>query len=182
VAANKIVSLQIPEVYAIVRGKIGKTVEFGLNWGITRLRGGFLLATLAKDKRELVDSKFAIRAVKDQRALFGRAPRAYAYDRAGSSRENLAQLKKLGVKHLGLAPRGQAAWNVRGKIKERLVSERAHVEAGIGAIKCGKYGFNRPAAKSVGTMGMCGQRAVLGYNLNKLVRELAERRGVALVG
>src|ERR1041385_2055327 len=42
VAANKIVSLQMPEVYAIVRGKIGKPVEFGLNWGMTRLRGGFL--------------------------------------------------------------------------------------------------------------------------------------------
>lgn len=49
VAANKIISLQIPELYAIVRGKVGKTVEFGLNWGITRLRGGFLLATLAGD-------------------------------------------------------------------------------------------------------------------------------------
>lgn len=34
VAANKIVSLQIPEAYAIVRGKVGKAVEFGLNWGI----------------------------------------------------------------------------------------------------------------------------------------------------
>jgi hypothetical protein len=30
VAANKIVSLHIPELYAIVRGKVGKTVEFGL--------------------------------------------------------------------------------------------------------------------------------------------------------
>ena len=41
VAANKVVSLQIPDIYAIVRGKVGKAVEFGLNWGITRLRGGF---------------------------------------------------------------------------------------------------------------------------------------------
>ena len=32
VAANNIVNLQIPELYAIVRGKIGKEVEFGLNW------------------------------------------------------------------------------------------------------------------------------------------------------
>jgi hypothetical protein len=143
---------------------------------------GARLATLAKDKRELVDAKFAIRAVKDHIALFGRAPRAYAYDRAGSSRANVVELKKLGVKHVGLAPRGQAAWDVRGKIKQRLVSERAQVEAAIGAIKCGKYGFNRPAARSASAMGMCGQRAVLGYNLNKLVRGLAESRGVALVG
>src|SRR5438046_1537709 len=46
VAANKIVSLSIPSIYAVVRGKVGKPLEFGLNWGITRLRGGFLLAHL----------------------------------------------------------------------------------------------------------------------------------------
>jgi hypothetical protein len=181
VAANKIVSLEIPELYAIVRGKIGKKVEFGLNWGIARLRGGFLLASLGKDKKELVDSKFAVGAVKDHIAMFGKAPKAYAYDRGGWSRDNVAALRKLGVVEVGLAPRGQAKWEVRGKVKDKLVSERAQVEAGIGTIKCGKYGFTRPAAKSVNTMGMCGQRAVLGFNLNKLVRGLAHRRGVELV-
>jgi IS5 family transposase len=182
VAANKIVSLQIPEAYAIVRGKVGKPVEFGLNWGIARLRGGFLLATMAKDKRELVDARFAVRAVEDHVALFGKAPRGYAYDRAGSSQDNVAAIKKLGVTHVGLAPRGQAKWHVSGKTKDTLVSERAQVEAGIGAIKMRKYGFTRPAAKSAATMGMCGQRAVLGFNLNKLARGLAERKGLAFVG
>jgi hypothetical protein len=62
VAANKIVSVHIPELYSIVRGKIGKPVEFGLQWGIARLKGGFLLATLAAHRQELVDSKFALQA------------------------------------------------------------------------------------------------------------------------
>ncbi|HMG11973.1 MAG TPA: transposase [Gemmatimonadaceae bacterium] len=182
VAKNKIVSLYIPEIYAILRGKIGKPIEFGLNWGIERLRGGFLLATLAKDKLELMDSRFAVRAAKDHQALFGKAPTSYAYDRAGSSEENVAALKKLGVSHVGLAPRGKAKWRVRGRVKKRLISERAQVEGGIGAIKSGKYGFNRPAAKSAAAMGVCGQRAVLGFNLNKLMNGLAERRRVVLVG
>lgn len=182
VAANKIVSLQMPELYAIVRGKVGKAVEFGLNWGITRLRGGFLLATLAKDKRELQDSKFAVRAVKDHIARFGKAPRAYAYDRGGWSRSNVKELKKFGVKQVGLAPRGRAKWDVCGQVRERLVNERARVEAGIGTVKCERYGFNRPSAKSVAAMAARGQRAVLGYNLNKLLRGLAARRGLALVG
>ena len=47
VASGKIVSMYIPQLYSIVRGKVGKPVEFGLNWGITRLAGGYLLATLA---------------------------------------------------------------------------------------------------------------------------------------
>jgi len=29
VAANKVISLHIPELYAIVRGKVGKKVELG---------------------------------------------------------------------------------------------------------------------------------------------------------
>ena len=182
VAANKIVSLQIPEVYSIVRGKVGKKVEFGLNWGIERIRGGFLLATLAKDKLELMDSRFAMRAVKDHTALFGKAPKSYAYDRAGWSKDNVTALKKAGVTHVGVAPRGQARWSVSGKMKDKLVSERAQVEGGIGSIKSTKYGFNRPAAKSADTMGVCGQRSVLGFNLNKLMNRLAERREVVLVG
>jgi hypothetical protein len=97
-------SLYIPEIYAIVRGEVGKPIEFGLNWGIERLRGGFLLATLAKDKLELMDSRFAVRAAKDHQALFGKAPRAYAYDRAGASEKNVEVLKELGVHHVGLAP------------------------------------------------------------------------------
>lgn len=182
VAADKIISLHIPELYSIVRGKVGKKVEFGLNWGIRRLKGGYLLATLAMDRRELLDAKFAVKAVKEHIALFGKAPRAYAYDRGGWSSKNVAELKGLGVKEVGLAPRGKAQWQVSERVKKQLVSERAQVEGGIGTVKCARYGFNRPAARSVPMMGACGQLAALGFNLNKLVRELAKRRRVVLVG
>jgi hypothetical protein len=67
-------------------------------------------------------------------------------------------------------------------MKDKLVSERAQVEGGIGTIKCNKYGFNRPAARSVEMMGVCGQRSVLGFNLNKLARGLAARDEMMLVG
>lgn len=182
VAANKIVSVQIPELYSVVRGKVGKPVEFGLQWGIARLRGGFLLATVAKDRRELVDAKFAVKAVDDHVAMFGSAPREYAYDRAGHSDENVSKLTSKGVTHVGLAPRGQALWAVSESMRKKLARERALVEGGIGAIKNGRYGFNRPAARSAAMMGVCGQRAVLGLNLNKLVRGLAAQRGMVLVG
>src|SRR5262249_26454824 len=136
VAANKIINLQIPELYAIVRGKVGKAVEFGLTWGITRLGGGYLLATMAKDKRELHDMRFAVRAVEDHIERFGEAPRAYAYDRAGWTGSNVDELKNLGVSSIGLAPRGRSEWLVSGRTKEKLISARAQVEGGIGTIKC----------------------------------------------
>ena len=104
VATDKIISLHIPELYSIVSGKVGKAVEFGLTWGIRRLKGGYLLASVSADRRELVDAQFAVKAVEDHITLFGTAPDAYAYNRGGWSAANLASLKKLGVKHLGLAP------------------------------------------------------------------------------
>jgi transposase-like protein DUF772 len=182
VAAGKIINLFIPELYSIVRGKAGKAVELGLSWGITRLRGGFILATLARDRADLSDSSFARRAVEDLAVLFGKAPRAYAYDRAGHSADNIARLRKLGVRDVGLAPRGRTPWAVRGRVKERLIRERTLVEGSIGTIKSQKYGFNRPAARSAAMMGVCGQRAALGLNLTKLARGIAEKRGLVLAG
>jgi hypothetical protein len=181
VAKNKIINLFIPELYSIPRGKVGKDVEFGLSWGIARLKGGFLLARLATHRNELHDTRFAVQAVDDSKALFGKAPRAYAYDRAGWSTENVRELKKKGVKEVGLAPQGSAAWAVSRAVRDKLVKERALIEAGIGTIKCPRYGFNKPAARSVDKMGVCGQRALLGFNLGKLVRGFAERQNVAVV-
>ncbi len=182
VAKGKIINLHIPELYAIVRGKAGKAVEFGLSWGLTRLRGGFLRATMGWTRSEVEDTKFALRAVRDHVAMFGEPPRAYAYDRGGYSTTNVAALKKLGVRDVGLAPRGRAAWPVSGPARQELIRERAMVEGGIGSIKGARYGFNRPAARSAAMMGACGQRAVLGFNLNKMVRRLAERQGVVVTG
>lgn len=182
VATGKIISLHVPELYSIVRGKVGKTVEFGLSWGIRRLKGGYLLATMATAKQALHDSKFAVSAVDEHIALFGEPPKSYAYDRGGWSEKNFAALKKKGVKEVGLAPRGRADWKVSAATKRKLISERAQVEGGIGTIKHAKYGFNRPAAHSAKMMGFCGQSATLGFNLNKLVRDLAKRENVKLVG
>ena len=182
VAAGKVINLHVPELYSIVRGKIGKKVEFGLSWGITRLRGGFLLARMAASRSELWDAKFAVLAVEEHISLFGKAPHAYAYDRAGHSTENVARLKSLGVREVGLVPRGRCAWAVSERTKQKLVRERALVEAGIGAVKSSRYNFHRPRAKSMRMMGAYGQMGVLGFNLNKLVRGLAARDEVAVVG
>jgi hypothetical protein len=182
VAANKIINMHIPELYSIVRGKAGKAVEFGLKWGLVRLRGGFLLAKVAMSHKELTDAKFAVEAVDDCIKLFGKPPSGYAFDRGGWSQANVVELRRKGVKNVGLAPRGQARWAVQGKVKDELVRERAQIEAGIGAVKSKRYGFHRPAARSARKMAALGQMAVLGFNLNKLMREKAKRNNEALIG
>ena len=180
VAANKIINLGMSTLYSVVRGKIGKPLEFGLNWGITRLKGGFVLAHVGATRKELVDARYVAKSVEACRDLFGRAPRDYAYDRAGHSEANVAKLREFGVKNIGLAPRGRTAWAVDGAAKRRLVAERTRVEASIGTLKCARYGFNRPRARSEAMMGHCGQRAALGFNLNRLVTKLADRGGIRL--
>jgi len=182
VVPGKIISVHIPQLYSIVRGKVGKAVEFGLNWGMTQIKGGFVLARRALDRKELVDTKFAVEAVKDHVMRFGRAPRAFAYDRGGYSASNVRALKKAGVKQVGLAPRGRARSALDEKTARRLARQRALIEGSIGAIKSSRYNFNRPRARSVEMMGTCGQLAVLGFNINKLLRGLADNRQLALAG
>ena len=126
-------------------------------------------------------TEMEVRAAKIREKKFGKAPRSYAYDRAGHSARNVERLLELGVRDVGLAPRGKTPWEVEGAVKTRLIKERALVEGSIGTIKCPKHGFNRPGARSLAMMGVCGQRAVLGLNLTKLARGAAQNRGVVLV-
>jgi hypothetical protein len=182
VAAGKIINLHIPELYSIVRGKAGKAVEFGLKWGVRRIKGGFVLLTLAYNRLDLLDSDYAVTAVNEHIGLFGKPPKSYGYDRGGWSEENAQAVKQRGVREVGLAPRGRAKWRVSGKTKERLVNERAQVEGCIGAIKNARYGFNRPRARSVEMMGFCGQRAAFGCNLNKVVRGMMKQERWEMIG
>lgn len=182
VATGKVINIHIPELYSIVRGKAGKAVEFGLKWGFARLRGGYVLATLARGKADKTDTHFALQAVDQHIALFGTPPKSYGYDRGGYSLDNVKKLKAKGIKEVGLAPLGKAKWAVGKKVKAKLVNERAQVEGSIGTVKSARYGFNRPPARSTEMMGVCGQRAVLGLNLNKLARALAGRNKVVVVG
>src|SRR5260370_30646289 len=113
------------------------------------------------DRRELVDAKFAVKAVEDHIALFGKPPRAYAYDRAGHSEKNVKRLKELGVKEVGLAPRGKREWAVSELMREKLVKERALVEAGIGAMKSSPHNFPLPRARAMRMIGAFGQSSLL---------------------
>jgi len=173
VAKNKIISLQIPEAHAVVRGKVGKKVEFGFKWGFTRLGGGYLLAKRGHQKLDIEDKRFVVDAVDDLKELFGRAPRDYAYDRGGYGVEALKRLKERGVRNVAVAPVGKHPWAVSERVRRRMVKERAAIEAGIGSVKCARYGFNKPTARSARMMGVAGQLGVLGFNLTKLARELA---------
>ena len=159
------------ELYSIVRGKAGKSVEFGLKWGINCI-DGFVMGFLMNNGINTSDKKFCLQAVKEHIACFGEPPETYGFDRGGYSQSNIKKLQKLKVKNIGVAPAGKAKWEVSKKMAESIRRERAQVEGVIGTLKSSKYKFNKPNAKSVRSMQTCAQRSFLGYNLSKAIRML----------
>ena len=172
VANKKIIHLQMSELYAIVRGKAGKSVEFGRKWGISRIGGGFIHGFLMGDGQHASDKVFCLEAIKQHQRVFQEAPKTYGFDRGGYSSSNIKKAKKLGVKHVGIAPTGKTPWAVSESMRKKIARERAQVEGNIGVIKSSRYGFNKPNAKSTAAMDWCGQRSILGFNMRKLTREM----------
>jgi len=172
VAPKKIIHLKMSELYAIVRGKAGKSVEFGLKWGISRIGGGFIQGFMINGGDHCSDKRFCIEAIRVHQATHGEAPSVYGFDRGGYSQKNIKKAERMGVTHVGIAPTGQTAWAVSDSMAEKIKRERAQVEGCIGTIKSPIYGFNKPNARSVKAMGTYGQRAIVGFNMRKLVREL----------
>jgi uncharacterized protein YoxC len=180
VASKKIIHLQIPELYAIVRGKAGKKVEFGLKWGVNRIGGGFVQGFMIGDGSHCSDLQFCLEGVKRHAALFGESPKIYGYDRGGYSSANVEKVRKMGVKHVGIAPKGKNDWQVSDSMAERIKRERAQVEGSIGTIKSARYGFNKPNAHSKAAMASCGHRSILGFNLMKLTRGVGKIQNEAV--
>lgn len=172
VASKKIIHLQMSELYSIVRQKSGKRVEFGLKWGINRIGGGFIQGFLLNGGEHRSDKQFCLAGVDQHITIFGEAPKIYGYDRGGYSRANIKKLKKRGVKHVGVAPKGKDKWAISNTMQEKIKRERAQVEGSIGTLKSTKYGFNKPNARSTEAMVRCGHRAITGFNMMKLVKEV----------
>jgi hypothetical protein len=58
------------------------------------------------------DIHFCKQAVLEYAKAFGETPETFGFDRGGYSQGNIAKLKKLGVKNIGVAPKGKAEWEV----------------------------------------------------------------------
>ena len=94
VAVGRIVNLYLPELYSIVPGKVGKAVEFGLSWGSTRLL--FILATRARDRQNLHEARFAVRAVEDLAPSSARRHPRTPTTEPATARTMFAQLQSSG--------------------------------------------------------------------------------------
>lgn len=166
---EKIISLFQIDLRSIPRGKIGKNVEFGLKWGVNQIRGGYIRLFMMNEMRS-ADYNYAVQAIREHIRIFGTPPAEYGFDRGGWSESHLDEMTELGVKRVGVAPRGNEAWRVSKSCEDRIKRERAQVEGKIGTIK--HYGFNKPQERTTPGMKRAARRAELRFNLTRLFRDL----------
>ena len=169
VAKEKIISNFQSELRSIVRGKIGKDVEFGLKWGINQIRGGYVHLFMMKEMRS-ADYEYAVESIKEHIKLFGAPPKEYGFDRGGWSESHMNQMKELGVKRIAVAPKGKQMWNVSKSCEHRMKRERAQVEGKIGTLK--HYGLNKPNERQTPGMQRAARRAELRFNCTKFLKDL----------
>ena len=175
VAKGKILHPGITEARAIVKNKIGKKVEFGLKYLITRLGGGYILGKLVLST--IGESKMPIISLDHYQEIFGsmQVPELSVYDRGGWCGSTIRSLSRKGVMNIGIQPKGKAEWLVSEEVQEQVMSERAKTEGVIGTLKTEKYGFNNPKERKWTSLQGSGLRSILSFNLNKFMRDLVQR-------
>lgn len=170
VAKGKIISLFNTHFRAINRGKVGKQIEFGLKWGINQIRGGYVSIFMHGDMM-CHDANYAVLGIQEHIRIFGEAPKDFGFDRAAWSAEHKKEIRKLGVKNVAIAPKGQAKWDVGRRVQERMVRERAQIEGKIGTMK--RRGLNKCEAKINPRVRISALRAALSVNLRRFVKDIA---------
>ena len=139
VATEKLLHCGITEARAIVKNKAGKKTEFGLKWLINRISGGYVFGEVVQARED--EKKMPLEALKQYREIFGEkaTPEMVVYDRGGSSKRTVKELKKEGVEKVAIQPKGQAEWSIVEADQEAALSQRGKTEGVIGTLKSQKY-------------------------------------------
>lgn len=171
---GKIISLWNTEARAISRGKAGKSTEFGRRWIVSRLFGGYILGKPCAIGAG-TDTAIVPEVIDHFSKTLGVLPKMFVYDRGADSKFNHAWLKDRGVKKNGIFRKGKLS--LKGLSQRSMAiarRERALSEATIATIKCSRYGFNRPRARSMDGCMLKGQLAIFGANLNHLAMNFSQ--------
>ncbi|MEG4812802.1 IS5 family transposase [Microcoleus sp. F8-D3] len=150
--SDRIVSLSQPHIRPIVRGKAGKSVEFGAKLSASCFEGYVFLDRMSWDNfNESGDLKASLEAYH---RFTGYYPESVHADRIYRTRENRAWCKEKGIRISG-PPLGRPPASVsKSKKKQALEDERIRnaIEGKFGQGKR-RFGLNRVMAKLDNTSG-----------------------------
>jgi IS5 family transposase len=168
--ATRVVSLHDRDARPIVKGRLGRPVEFGYKAQIVDNEDGIIV----DHNIELgnpVDAPMLVPAIERVTRLTGRAPRAVTADRGYGDRGVEDQLRDLGVRYPAIPTKGKPN-AARRQIEQRrafkkLVRWRTGSE---GRINCAKrdFGLNRTRYTGIdGARTWCGH-GIFNHNLIKI--------------
>jgi len=170
---DRIVSLHMPFVRPIVRGKAGTPVEFGAKLAISNVNGYTFMERVSFDAFN--EGTTLIESVENYRRRFGRYPQAVVVDKLYRTRENIAFCKLHGIRLSG-PPLGRPTKDVallqqqrREEKEDALIRNR--IEAVFGAGKR-FYGLGRILTRLRGTSETVIAMQLMVMNLERRLRVL----------
>ena len=168
--ASRLVSLHDPDARPIVKGRLGKPVEFGYKAQVTDNPDGVVL-DYQVEVGNPADAPLLAPAVKRITARAGRVPKAVTADRSYGEAAIDQELHALGVERVAIPRKGQpgrarqATEHARGF--RRLVKWRTGCEGRISYLKH-RFGWDRTRMDGIdGARIWCGQ-GVFAHNLVKI--------------
>ena len=166
---ERIVSLHMPHIRPIVRGKAGRDVEFGAKALLSWVDGFCFMDRLGFDAYN--EGEYLKDSLDSYKERFGRYPKSSTGDGIFGNRANREQLKEIGVrggfKALG---RGAAVKENRVWYRERQKKRASRMEGIIGCAK-NRFGLDRVKYRIAGGEEICIRLGLLAMNLNTALRK-----------
>jgi IS5 family transposase len=130
---ERIVSIHDPDARPIVKGKMGKPVQFGRVAALVQDEGGYV--TVAQTYQgNPADVNMTQPLIKEHQDVCSCKVKAVAADTGFSSDENIQALEGVGVKRVGIPARGKPMPEVRAKQKRAWFKKLRRFRAGIEGV------------------------------------------------
>jgi IS5 family transposase len=173
-ASEKVVSIFEPHTDVIVKDR--RETLYGHKICLTAGASGLITDVVVEDGNP-ADSTLAVQMIQRQQQLYGRAPRQVCFDGGFTSKNNLAELKALGVEDVAFSKRAgipisdmtKSSWVYR-----RLRDFRAGIEGTISFIKR-VFGLDRCTWSGLASFKAYVAGSVLACNLLVVARHFVAR-------
>jgi IS5 family transposase len=170
--SDRMVSLDDPEARPIVKGKLGKRVEFGYKLQIQEVKGGFVTGYQLY-KGNPCDKTLMNDALLQHKAIFGKAPHDISLDRGYYDKKNEDAAYEAGVKNVCIPKIGRKS---KERIKfedtpafKRLKNWRAGIEGRISCLKR-KFGLRRSMLRGYRRTQTWSGLGIFAHNLRQAAR------------
>lgn len=174
-AAEKLVSIFEPHTDIIIKG--ARDIQYGHKVCLTT-GASALVTDIVVESGNPSDSTLATKMVARHEKLFGKVPRQVVFDGGFAARENVADIKQMGVKDVvfhkrrGIEVEEMASSK---RVYKKLRAFRAGIEATISFLKR-SFGLARCTWRSLDSFRAYTQSSVLACNLLVVARHLIAAR------